>query len=198
MNMQLNKQSGAVSKVLLALAIVTLIIIAVVYLAIRISSSRNQQNNNSQTPPETQEPPKPVYEIQLGDVKFSVQKALDLGSIIKANTSYQHDLKTTEKFIWVVVGAQNKGKTNLSQYSWDLGNIVDFEGRNFVPITNQAYSFLPKPDLCGDLLKPEFDPLPCTRLYEVSKASTKLQVQVVIKSQTSSKKEQAVLDLDVR
>ena len=98
----------------------------------------------------------------------------------------------------MVVGAQNKSKVNLPQYSWDLGNIVDEEGRNFVPITNQAYFWLPVPDLCGALLKPEFDPIPCTRLYEVSKESTKLKIQVLTLSATSSKKDQALLDLNVR
>jgi len=194
---KLNKQSGEISRALLVIAIVTLIIIVIVYLAVKISSSRSQQNQNPQDDPITQEPPKPIYEVQLGDIKFSVQKALDLGNIIKAEKSYQEDLKTTEKFIWVVVGAQNKGKNNLSQYAWDLGNIVDSEGRNFVPITNQAYYWLPKPDLCGALLKPEFDAIPCTRVYEVSKISTGLKLQVIATPPDSTKKQSALLDLDV-
>lgn len=195
---KLNKQSGQISRVLLALAIATLIIIVIVYLAIKISSSRSQQNNNQQNSSQTNEPPKPVYETQVGDIKFSVESARDLGNIIKSNSSFQQDLKTTEKFIWVVVGAQNKSKNNLAQYSWDLGNIVDSDGRNFVPITNQAYFWLPNPDLCGALLKPEFDPVPCTRIYEVSKASTKLQLQVIVTLLNSTKKQQALLDLDVK
>ncbi len=197
--MNTNKQSGEISRVLLALAIVTLIIVAVVYLVIRITDSRSVQNPSQQNGSVTEEPPKPVYETQLGDVKFSVQSAVDLGNVLKGDLQKgQKDLKTTEKFIWVVVGAQNKSKVNLPQYSWDLGNIVDEEGRNFVPITNQAYFWLPVPDLCGALLKPEFDPIPCTRLYEVSKESTKLKIQVLTLSATSSKKDQALLDLNVR
>ncbi len=196
--MKLNKQSGQISKVLLALAVVTLIIIVIIYLAIRIGSSRNSQKSNLQDSSNNNEPPKPVYETQIGDIKFSVESAIDLGNIIKSHSSFQKDLKTTEKFIWVVVGAQNKGKNNLVQYTWDLGNIVDSDGRNFVPITDQAYFWLPQPDLCGALLKPEFDPIPCTRIYEVSKVSTKLQIQVVTMAPTASKKERAILDLDIR
>ena len=38
--------------------------------------------------------------------------------------------------------------------------------------------WLPSPNLCGALLKPAFDPTPCTKIYEVSKASTGLKIRV--------------------
>jgi hypothetical protein len=105
-------------------------------------------------------------------------------------------LSTTEKFIKVTVAAQNKGKVNLPQFSWDIGNLVDSDGRNFVPINEKAYYFLPQPSLCGEVLKPEFEPTPCVKLYEVSKASTNLKIMLTA-SGTTSKKEAALIDIVV-
>ena len=58
------------------------------------------------------EPPKPVYEVTLGDVRFLLQSSEDLGKVIKSKSQYEKDLTTTEKFIKVVIAAQNKGKNN--------------------------------------------------------------------------------------
>jgi hypothetical protein len=38
--------------------------------------------------------------------------------------------------------------------------------------------WLPKPNLCGELLKPAFDPTPCTKIYEVSKESTGFKIRI--------------------
>lgn len=136
--------------------------------------------------------PKPVYEVQMEDIRFVLELSEELGNVLQSSQTYVTKLTTTEKFIKVTVGAQNKGKGNIAPYTWDLGNIIDSEARNFVPITNRAYAFLPQPDLCGDLLKPEFDLTPCVRIYEVSKISTGLKVEVIL---TSPKKDKALLDL---
>lgn len=190
----INNQSGKISKVLLILAAVVLVAIVIIFLVTRIVASRKSQdsNQNGTTTPTTQEPPKPVYEAQLEDIRFLLLTSLDLGNVLKAKSTYQRDFTTTEKFIEVVIGAQNKGKNNTEPYSWDMGNIVDSDGRNFIPITNQAYEWLPRPDLCGALLKPEFEPIPCVRIYEVSKESAGLKVEVKI---TGPKKQSTLLDL---
>jgi len=110
--------------------------------------------------------------------------------------SYPPDLVTTEKFIKVTIGAQNKGKSNVLQSSWDIGNIIDSDGRNFIPIINQAYFWLPKIDLCGSILKPEFEPTPCVKIYEVSKASDSLKIEVnATLDLNSSKKQKSFVDL---
>jgi|SRR3989344_67181 len=188
-----NFQSGQVSKILIVLMVIIFVVIVIIYGATKFFGNRVAKNSGSISK-ETIIPeiPKPVYEITLGDTKFLVELYQDLGSVLKSPTSYESDLTTTERFIKVTVGAQNKGKNNVAQYSWDVGNIVDSDGRNFVSINDKAYSHLPKPDLCGALLKPEFKPVPCIKYYEVSKASKDLKVVVKI---TEPKKQEALLDL---
>jgi hypothetical protein len=191
--------SGKISTILLILAAILVVVIIVVFVVIRITGVKNTNTNNGGT---TQnggviEPPKPVYEATISDIRFIVESAQDLGNTLKSKTLYQQELTTTEKFIKVVIGVQNKGKTNTPGYVWDVGNIVDSDGRNFVSINDKAYVFLPNPNLCGALLKPEFDPVPCVKFYEVSKASTKLKIQVNTTSGTSGKKQEAFLDLDI-
>ncbi len=190
-----NKQSGAISKIILILAGVVLLIAIVVFIALSIASSKksNTQGNNQNTQTEV-EIPKPVYDATIGDVRLIMQSSVNMGSALKSVVSYQQDLITTERFIKVTIGGQNKGKLETESFAWDIGNIIDSEGRNFVPITNQAYNFLPKPDLCGSILKPEFAPISCIRIYEVSKQSKGLKIQVISKV---PKVQSALLDLDL-
>lgn len=171
-------------------AVIAVIGIIIAYTVIRFVTVGGKSKSNQ--PPGPLEPPKPVYETTIGDIKFYFQSAEDLGNTLKSTVQYQSDLTTTERFVRVVVGAQNKGKVNAPQYSWDAGNVVDSEGRNYENINNKAYNFLPKPDLCGAVLKPEFDPVPCVKLYEVSKQSQGLKVTV---RTTQLKKQEAVIDV---
>lgn len=174
-------QRGSVLRIVLILGAVVLIITIIIFAALRIVSSKKAaapQNNES----ENKEPPKPVYETTVGDIKFTLQSSLDLGNFLRDTaSSYRQDLATTERFIKVTIGAQNKGKNETGAFSWDVGSIIDSEGRVFLPITNKAYNFLPRPDLCGAILKPEFTPVPCVRMYEVSKQSKDLKIQVISK-----------------
>ncbi len=137
---------------------------------------------------------KPIYETKIDNIKFILESSEDMGNILKSQSSYEKDLTTTERFIKVVIGAQNKGVGSIPQYSWDVGDIVDSDGRRFVNINNKAYSWLPRPDLCGALLKPEFDPIPCVKYYEISKASTKLKVIIKV---TPPKQEESFIDLNL-
>lgn len=186
----MNKSSGATSRTLIILAAIIFVGIIVTVGVTRMITSRNQNPNPNPNP---NEPPKPVYEVTLGDVKFSFLAAEDLGNILPS-TSYEPQQTTTERYIRVTVGGQNKGKVNIAQYAWDLGNIVDSEGRNFVTINDKVFYHLPKPNLCGAVLKPEFTPTPCVKYYEVSKGSKDLKIQVKI---TSPKKQEGVMDLFV-
>ena len=196
--MKTNKSSGKISKILLILAVVLLVVIVVVYVivigAVKKKSQTSPTNSSSTSSiPEKPEPPKPVYEATIQDVKFLFISAKNLGSVLKARSQYEKDLNSTERFIKVTVGAQNKGKNNLPQYSWDIGNIVDSEGRNFIP-DNRAYYFLPKPDLCGAILKPEFKYTPCVKIYEVSKQSKDLKIEV---KTNNAKQKPLFLDLKI-
>ena len=187
----MSKQSGQVSKTLIILAVIILVLILLVFAIIRFVQKRPDLKESL---PENQKI-EPVYETTIQDTRFLFISAENLGSTLAGRAEfYQKDLNTTEKFIRVTIGAQNKGKVNLPDYSWDMGNIVDSDGRNFVSISEKAYYFLPQPTSCQSLLKPEFEPTPCVKMYEVSKASTNLKVTVTAINQ-NSKKQSAFLDL---
>ncbi len=189
-----NKESGEISKVLIIIAIIWLIVIVVVYFIISATNSRKEQSAK-ESEQANNEPLGPVYEKTLGDVRFVFQSAKDLGNLLRGKNSFEN-ISTTERFIKVTVGAQNKGSFNVPQSQWDIGNLIDSEGRNFVTINPRAFNFVPKPDLCGVLLKPEFEPASCVKLYEVSKASEGFKVEIITIN-ASNKKQRDLLDLSL-
>ena len=188
-----NSSGGWISRTLIILAVVMFVAIIIVFVAIKFAA-------NVAKPKDTEvgtEVPEAVYETQIGDIRFLVESATNLGSVLhNPMSNYQQDVVTTEKFIKVIIRAQNKGKVNIAQYSWSLGNLVDSADRIF-PSSDQAYYFLPNPDTCGAILKPEFEPVACTRIYEVSRVSTNFKVGVVGTNQ-NGKQEIQYLDLDVQ
>ncbi len=190
------KSSGQISAVLLILAVILVIVIIIVFVVIRVRTIKNSNSANNSN--NTTEVPKPIHETSIGDVKFIFQKAQDIGNVLRSkDLRYQENLTTTEKYIMVTIGAQDIGKFNILKSSWDVGNIIDSDGRNFVSINDQAYLFLPKPDLCGSLLKPDFEPIPCLKLYEVAKGSNKLKVEVSFMDRNATKKQESFIDLDI-
>jgi len=105
----------------------------------------------------------------------------------------------------VTIGAQNKGTANIEERSWDIENIVDSDGRNFVPLEGYSVDpWLPISNFCGALLKPEFDPVPCTKMYEVSKKSAGLKIRVISgkdnspNNLSSDNVDEAMIDLIVK
>ena len=193
-----NKQSGEVSKTLIILAVVVLLAVVLVYILLKYSAAKNAPVVKTQEALAAEnEPPKPVYETTIGDIRFLFDSAIDLGPVVKAPNSYQQDLVTTEKFVYVTIRAQNKGKSDTARMAWDIGSIVDADGRNFIEDPN-AYYFLPRPNLCGEVLKPEFEPTPCVKMYQVSKVSDHLKIEVKATNPKTSKIESAFLDLDLR
>ncbi len=176
--------SGQVSRLFLILAIIIFVAIVITFLVMKMATKPEKP---VEVPEETI--PLPVYEAQLGNIRFVFQSAIDKGTALKAseviNSQYsysQGDLQISNpgaKFIKVTIGAQNKGTVNTEENSWKLGNIVDSEGRNYVPLEGYTVSpWIPYPDKCGVLLKPAFDPTPCTKIYEVSKESIGLKILV--------------------
>ena len=141
-------------------------------------------------------PEQPVYETKLGDIRFVFQSSIDKGNVLSAskvtNTQYAYstlkDLVTTEKFIQVTVGAQNKGFVNIESGAWDLGRIITADGRTFEPLEGYTINpWLPTSSSCKALLKPNFDPVPCTKIYEVSKDSAGLgNIKVEVKTGTGN------------
>jgi hypothetical protein len=180
-----NKESGQASRLLLVLAVVVLVAVIITFLIVRMA-----EKPPAPVAPIPSTPSLPVYEQTLGNIRFVFESALDKGGTLKASdvinkqyfSSSQGDLPIDNlgaKFIQVTIGAQNEGTANTEQNSWNIGNIVDSKGRNFVPL--QGYTiqpWIPNPDLCGVLLKPAFDPTPCVKIYEVSKESSGLKIEV--------------------
>ena len=199
----MNKKSeGAVSNVLLILGVILIIVIVIVYVVIRINAARNvAEEKEEEEISQNNEPPLPVYETQLGDVKFIFQSAQNIGNVlISEDKRFRQDLFTTERFIRVAVGVQNKGKENVKKGTWDLGNIIDSEGRNFLSVdqSTQGY-YLDQSTGCGSVLKPEFEPTQCIKYYEVSNQSTGLKVEVNLYPENSLKEsETALIDLIVQ
>jgi len=176
-------QAGETSKLFLVLAVIILVAAVIVYLVIKMAE---QPSNPVEEPTETAA--LPVYEQTLENIKFVFESAINHGDTLYASesvnstysSSYQTNLTTTENFIEVKVGAQNVGKVNMDAGTWDIENIVDSEGREYVPLEEYSIrAWLPNTDLCGTLLKPSFDPTPCIKIYEVSKKSTGLKIRVV-------------------
>ena len=193
----INKSSGQIAKVLLALVIIILVAIGIAYIVIK-----KAEKPPAPTPPGPTEP-LPVYEATLGDIRFLFLEATDKGSTLYGKDSsqpdWQKDLTTTERFIEVIVGAQNVGKENTPDKIWSVGEIVDSEGRKFIPSGQEVQNWLPKydEDLCGSILKPSFEPAPCKKIYEVAKISTGLKIKVLLYDKEFSNKiaEEALLDI---
>lgn len=195
-----DKETGQASRLLLVLAIIILVAIVITYLVMRAAEKPPKPATNEPTVSQ------PAYEQSLGDIKFIFMQARDMGNVLKGtesrNSSWQKDLTTTEKFIKVTIGAQNKGLVNIKEQVWNVGDIVDSDGRNFVPLQYNIDSWLPDPNLCGALLKPEFEPAPCVKIYEVSRISKGLKIQVISLKKVgneypSDKKDTALIDLIV-
>ncbi len=180
--MKFNKQSGQVSRLLLVLAIIILVAVVIVYLVMRMAEKPPEP-----TVPTTPIWPMPVYEQNLGNIRFVFESAINRGNILRASeipnnrNKTQKDLSISNpgaKFIQITIGAQNIGTENTVQNAWTIEDIVDSKGRHYVPLANNVSPWLPNPNLCGALLKPAFDPTPCTKIYEVSKESTGLKITV--------------------
>ncbi|HCC59986.1 MAG: hypothetical protein A2402_02135 [Candidatus Staskawiczbacteria bacterium RIFOXYC1_FULL_37_43] len=173
-------EAGQVSKLLLVLAIIVLVAVVITYLVMRMATPPPKPNPNPE-PTELQ----PVYSQTLGNIGFTFRSTIDMGNVLRAqdslsSTGWQKDLATTERFIKVTIGAQNQGKENIQERSWDIGNIVDSEGRIYEPLEGYTISpWLPENNGCQALLKPAFEPVLCTKIYEVSKKSTGLKVNVI-------------------
>ena len=203
----LTAQAGQASKLLLVLAAIVLVAVIITFLIIRWATPTPNTSTSS-----TSSSAAPIYKQNLGNIQFSFESALDKGGVLRAseisstNNIYyqQQDLKVSNpgaKFIEVTIGAQNQGTINTQKGAWAIGNIVDSQGRNFVPVESYTVApWIPNPDMCGAVLAPAFDPTPCTRIYEVSKASTGLKITVegYKNNQASGKMNSTLIDLIVQ
>jgi hypothetical protein len=209
--MKTNYSSGQVSRLLLVLAIIILVAVVITFLVMRMAAKPARP-----IAPITTEVPLPVYEKQLGDIRFVFESSIDKGGILRAseilntqyNPSYQKDLQVSNpgaRFIKVTIGAQNKGMIHTDANAWTIENIVDSENREFGPLHGYTVSpWLDAKDLCGSILQPAFDPTPCTKIYEVSKESTGMRIRIetgkdnIPNNLSSGKIDSFLLDLIVK
>lgn len=194
---EIKKSRGQVAKIILALAIIVVIALIIAFFVTRKTAKAPVKNPGPATPPP------PVYNTKVHDINFVLLDNVDMGDILSGKESRkpksQPDIKTTERFIEVTVGAQNTTKINTIRNSWDIGNIIDDQGRNFIPkSTATIANWLPADSVnnCGKVLEPIFTPTPCIKIYDVAKGSTGLKIQVwVEKSKTDSTHVTGLLDL---
>jgi len=188
-------EKGQASRVILVLAVITLVAILIAFSILKMAEKPPPPEV-----PEKEEIPLPVYETTINEVKFIFMSAIDRGNRLRASERVDRggwwgdgkDLVTTERFIMVTIGAQNKGKVAKESNVWDIGNIIDSEGRHFEPLKDyDVKQWIPTESSCGAVLKPEFDPVPCVKIYEVSKISTGLKIMVM-----TGKKGERVSDYD--
>ena len=192
----INKQSGAIAKVLLALGIVVLIGLGVAYLVVNSAKPKPK-------PTEIPTTPQAVYESTINDIRFVFLESTDLGKTLFAKNSlrpeWNKDIHTTERYIKVIVGAQNVAKENTLDRIWNLGDIIDSEGRHYVPLKRDKIGdWLPLVELCGDILKPSFEPTPCTKLYEVANVAKGLKVTVMHYKTTDNPKDALTEIIDIK
>ena len=190
----INKSSGEIVKTLLALAIIVLIALCIAYIVV------NRTKPKPLPEPTTPAEPKPVYEATIGNIRFLFLEATDKGSTLFGKNSrypdWQKNLTTTERFIELTVGAQNIGKENTEDKIWTIGTIIDSEGRNYIPFTDEVRSWSPEQDSCGEILKPSFEPTPCKKIYEVAKVAAGLKVRVIVfKKPYAQEKDEAIIDI---
>lgn len=190
----MKSESGEIIKTLLALAIIVLIALGIAYVVV------NRTKPKPSPAPITPVEPKPVYEATIGNIRFLFLEATDKGGILFGKNSrypdWQKNLTTTERFIELIVGAQNIGKDNTEDKIWTIGNIIDSEGRNYIPSTDEVRSWLSEQDPCGEVLKPSFEPTPCKKIYEVAKVATGLKVRVIVfKKPYVQDKDEAIIDI---
>lgn len=167
---------------LLVVAIALLVVIVAVFFAIRIFSPKEVV----QTTAEEEAEPEPVYKAMAGDIEFSFISAVDIGNTLLASDAVKtrrENLTTTERFIRIIVSAQNKGKFHTKNRAWQLGNIVDGEGRVFIESEDAEY-WMSQPSLCGAILGPEFEPTKCVKIYEVAKVARDLKIEAIYEKET--------------
>jgi len=178
----------AILFLLLGIIVIVAIVAAVL---LNQPSFANLFKNSPEKTQEEQIPgkmPEPVYEVTVGNVVFRLLTTgtRDRGNILRKSESNdpertRADLKTTDKFIEVRISAQNIGTDNIAKGDWKVDELVDSEGRKFYPIDAAKNWIKPESD-CGELLKPNFTPTPCIKIYEVSKNSVGLKARVIVVS----------------
>jgi len=124
---------------------------------------------------------KPITEAVLGNIKFRLVEAKDLGNVLKGIESrypkWKKDLTTEGKFIWVEVSQENVGKVSTYTRAPD---IVDNQNRQFPPFV-EASDWIPEERNCGIIgkeLKPGFSSVNCIFIYEVPKDATGLKLKL--------------------
>jgi hypothetical protein len=171
------KLSGQIPPIILILiggVIVTIIIIIAIFII--------TQKPKPAPVPEELEKKGPVLEMNLGDIKIKLVRVEDVGNILLSsagrNPSSARDATTAEKFIKVTVSAENIGKSETNSGEWDIGEVIDGEGRKF-PYYEKFNNWLPSQNGCRSSLKPGFTPVLCTKIYEVAKISKDLRIKLI-------------------
>jgi len=189
------KQKGASALIIIGVVLVAIIIVAV---AVKLLMGPAEEPEEEKEPEES----KPQYEVTIGNVKYLFEQAIDEGGVLeKEDGNFEdwrdpYDAKSTDKIIKVTIKARNVGKVNINGRSWNVGEMVDSEGRIFEPERQADFRpWLPENNKCNVLLKPGFTPSSCTKIYEVAEVSKDLKVRVI--TNIDNKEEYDFIDLFV-
>ena len=176
---EIKKSKGALSTIIIVLIVIVVIALVIAFLATRNQKPKTQTTNSNTPPP-------PVYDLTINSIRFLSISALEEGNTLSGKLSKhpqsQEDLTTTERFIKVTVGAQNVAKVDTKRDDWDLGKIVDSDGRMYGPV--DASSWITEDNFCSTILKPSFQPSLCIRYYDVARVAKGLKIQVMSKGST--------------
>lgn len=169
----MNKQKGASVLMLLGIILVV-VVLSLLILRVMISPDPEIRDNDVDDPYK-----EPRYELDLGNVRFIFQEAVDKGRIlVRPPGERGGNLESTERFIKVTIGARNIGRMTIGGRNWKINNLIDGEGRVFEPKGREVNDWLPEDNMCGENLYPGFSPLYCSKIYEVANVSRNLQVEV--------------------
>lgn len=182
------KSSGiAAIFIILAIVIILVVVFGLVFMNMKLAKKPAPLPEE----PEKGKMPEPVYETVVKNIKFSLVKVEDRGNALPSSESrypqrIKTDATTTDKFIKVIISAQNLGTENTRRHGWEVAELVDSDGRKFYSAAKADY-WLPLVNDCDAILKPNFTPTPCIIIYEVSKKSIGLRVRVDIPDPASGK-----------
>jgi hypothetical protein len=103
------------------------------------NSSKPQQSANTAEPTTAPTPPPSIgQDVRVGDVRWKVLSAENLGKVLKSNNRFIKDLKTSGTFVKVRFEVENLSNDLLSYGGADL---VDIKGRKFTQ-SSDALSFI--------------------------------------------------------
>lgn len=130
----------------------------------------------SQAKPTVAPTPLPAVgqDVKVGEVRWKVVSAKDLGNKLKSDNQFVEDKTTTGRFVQLRFEVENLSKDTLTFAGFDL---VDDQDRTFKSASD-VFMFIPTAELCVlESLNPNITKT-CTAIYEVPANAASLKAKV--------------------